>query len=44
MKAVPVILEHAILPVHPRQEANFEAAFEQARPLGRGPDVCADRW
>jgi hypothetical protein len=24
-----MILEHAILPVHPGEEADFEAAFEQ---------------
>jgi heme-degrading monooxygenase HmoA len=28
-----MILEHAILPVHPGEEADFEAAFEQARLL-----------
>lgn len=28
-----MILEHAILPVHPGEEAEFESAFERARPL-----------
>jgi heme-degrading monooxygenase HmoA len=28
-----MILEHAILPVRPGEEADFEVAFEQARPL-----------
>ncbi len=28
-----MILEHAILPVHPGDEAEFESAFEQGRPL-----------
>ena len=28
-----MIREHALLPVRPRQEAAFEAAFAQARPL-----------
>lgn len=31
-----MILEHAILPVRPGSEAEFEAAFEQARPLISG--------
>lgn len=31
-----MILEHALLPVLPGQEAAFEAAFEQARPLISG--------
>ncbi len=30
---MPVIVEHAILPVRPGQETDFESAFEQARPL-----------
>ena len=28
-----MILEHALLPVRPGLEADFEAAFAQARPL-----------
>lgn len=28
-----MILEHAILPVFPGREADFESAFERARPL-----------
>ena len=32
-QAGPVILEHAILPVVPGREAEFEAAFARARPL-----------
>jgi len=28
-----VILEHAILPVRPGEKAEFESAFERARPL-----------
>jgi hypothetical protein len=28
-----VILEHALLPVRPDRHADFEAAFEEARPL-----------
>lgn len=31
-----MILEHAILPVRPGAEADFEAAFAQARPLVAG--------
>ena len=27
------VLEHALLPVRPGREADFEAAFEQARPV-----------
>ena len=33
-----MILEHAILPVHPGEEAAFESAFDQARPL-----ICSQR-
>lgn len=28
-----MIVEHAILPVHPGRETEFESAFEQGRPL-----------
>lgn len=35
-----VILEHAILPVRPGSEADFEAAFAQARPLVAGQVGC----
>jgi heme-degrading monooxygenase HmoA len=31
-----VVLEHALLPVRPGQEAAFEAAFAQARPIIAG--------
>jgi heme-degrading monooxygenase HmoA len=31
--APPVVLEHALLPVRPGQEAAFESAFAQARPI-----------
>lgn len=35
-----MILEHAILPVLPGHEADFEAAFEQARPLVANQPDC----
>ena len=35
-----MILEHAILPVRPGSEADFEAAFAQARPLVAGQVGC----
>ncbi|WP_434063503.1 antibiotic biosynthesis monooxygenase family protein [Pengzhenrongella frigida] len=31
--AVPVILEHALLPVKPGQEADFESAFTEAKEI-----------
>lgn len=31
--AVPVILEHALLPVNPGQEADFESAFAEAKAI-----------
>lgn len=35
-----MILEHAILPVRPGAEEDFEAAFAQARPLIAGRPGC----
>jgi heme-degrading monooxygenase HmoA len=32
-KTCPVITEHALLPVIPGREEEFEAAFDQARPI-----------
>jgi heme-degrading monooxygenase HmoA len=34
--AVPVILEHALLPVKPGQEASFESAFAEAKAIIAG--------
>jgi heme-degrading monooxygenase HmoA len=34
--AVPVILEHALLPVKPRQEASFESASAEAKAIIAG--------
>ena len=31
--AVPVILEHALLPVKPGEEADFESAFAEAKAI-----------
>lgn len=37
-----MILEHAILPVRPGREADFEEAFQMARPLiSRQPGFCS---
>ena len=35
-----MILEHALLPVRPGLEADFEAAFAQARPLIEAAGGC----
>ena len=35
-RAVPVILEHALLPVKPREEAGFESAFAEAKAIIAG--------
>jgi heme-degrading monooxygenase HmoA len=35
-----MVLEHALLPVRPGQEASFEAAFATARPLITGHPGC----